>query len=283
MGCGILSSRSTHVKQGATEMKEAEDVPPEFAPGQLRRGVEVVQAYRVGRGSTMFVVSAGSVCDFEGDAMVNAANEGCITGGGVDGEVSNRGGKALMEARRALPIKEGTRAVRCPTGEARITIGGNLKQAYCIHAVGPNYCAMMDDKVERYDEWLFSAYRDSMARAQEKALKTVAFSLLSSGIFRGSQSLSKVLRLGALGILEGVYPDLAEVHMVAFTANEQRALQEVCSSLFSEGVFSSSPRRPSGSPFADPDSPMEEQAAQEQASGGTDKVCEQAAEGHESL
>lgn len=217
-------------------------VPLEFAAGRERLGVQVKQAYRIGGCNTIFVVAAGSVCDFEGDAIVNAANEGCICGGGVDGQITSEGGRALAEARQALPIVAGTRAVRCRTGEAVITIGGELKNPYCIHAVGPNYNSLLRaSTMEECDEFVSSAYRHSMFRAQEKALKNVAFSLLSSGIFRGPQTLQKVLQMGVQGVLQGTYPGLEEVHLVAFTREEQHVLQEVCDAIERNGEFNAMP------------------------------------------
>lgn len=238
------------------------DIPPELASGQRRLGVQVRQTYRYK--NALLVVSAGSVLDFEGDAIVNAANEGCISGGGVDGEVSYRGGQALADAREALPIVEGTRSVRCPTGEARITIGGDLKNPYCIHAVGPNYNMLMGMgrcSMEDCDNLLLNAYRSSMALGEEKALKSIGFSLLSAGIFRGQQSLSKVLAAGVHGILQGVYPGLEEVHMVAFTKQEQRELADVCEALLKDGDASAEGQAAQSPPGVNSAAQMDEDEA----------------------
>merc|ERR1719193_167112 len=114
--------------------------PVEIKPPMVdsaRLGIKVKAVKWVNGG--FIVASAGSVVNFAGNAIVNAANQGCLGGGGVDGAISSAGGRALYEARSKLPLVDGKGAVRCPTGEARLTIGGNLKANYCIHAVGPNY------------------------------------------------------------------------------------------------------------------------------------------------
>jgi hypothetical protein len=67
------------------------------------------------------------------DAIVNAANTGCLGGGGVDGAISSAGGEDLYQARRALP-ELNSRGLRCKTGDAKITIGGDLNARFCIHA-----------------------------------------------------------------------------------------------------------------------------------------------------
>lgn len=237
-------SRTKAAPIGKDSMGDAKDRgPADLSPGKPRLGVQVRKAYALPDSNATLVVSAGSVVDFRGDAIVNAANEGCITGGGVDGAITSAGGSALAEARRALPIVEGTRGVRCPTGSAVITIGGDLKASYCIHAVGPNYYSeeSRGRTIEDCDKLVAAAYKDSLARGQEKALKTIGFSLISSGIFRGPQSLRKVLEAGVLGICSGVYSELAEVHMIAFTGAEQRELQEVCDDLLRGGSSPTSP------------------------------------------
>ena len=80
-------------------------------------------------------IAQGSVVEYSGTAIVNAANEGCIGGGGVDGAVNRKGGEALIEARVALPIVSGG-SIRCPTGQSKTTSAGDLECQWVIHAVG---------------------------------------------------------------------------------------------------------------------------------------------------
>src|SRR5688572_31334884 len=77
----------------------------------------------------------GDITTLDVDAIVNAANERMLGGGGVDGAIHRAAGPELLDACRALPeVRPG---VRCPTGEARITRGFGLLARHVIHTVGP--------------------------------------------------------------------------------------------------------------------------------------------------
>jgi len=183
-------------------------------------------------------VSKGSVLDAHVGALVNAANEGCQGGGGVDGAITSAGGDLLAEKREALPCLEGSDWRRCNTGDAVVTSGGPFGSLRCecvIHAVGPNYHSLPDgegDELERGDALLRSAYVSSMARAKEEGCKTVAFSLLSAGIFRGRQSLDTILAISVGAVADGAYEGLERVHLVAFTPAEQRKLKAAAAARF---------------------------------------------------
>ena len=82
-------------------------------------------------------LASGSCVNFQGDAIVNAANEYCQGGGGVDGAITAAGGPEMAKARAQLPVVEGTDEVRCRTGDAVVTVAGALPVMVCIHAVGP--------------------------------------------------------------------------------------------------------------------------------------------------
>lgn len=110
------------------------------------------------------------------DAIVNAANEALLGGGGVDGAIHRAAGPELLEACRALPTLHGH--VRCPTGEARITPGFRLPAPWVIHTVGPRYGGTSADA-----RLLASAFRSSLALAEERGLRTIAFPAISCGVF----------------------------------------------------------------------------------------------------
>jgi O-acetyl-ADP-ribose deacetylase len=111
------------------------------------------------------------------DAVVNAANERMLGGGGVDGAIHRAAGPGLPEACEAVP--EISPGVRCPTGEARITPGFDLKARHVIHTVGPIYRDGRHGEPER----LKCCYRNSLQLARDHNLGTIAFPAISTGVY----------------------------------------------------------------------------------------------------
>jgi len=202
--------------------------------GEERLGVTVRAVHTMGECS--LVIAQGSVVDFEGDAIVNAANTGGLGGGGVDGAVSRAGGAELAKARQALPVlgagpEDGPPRVdmfgrgigaRIRTGGAVTTIGGALKARYVVHAVGPAYSNETNWPEE--DSLLRSAYTASVEQAMEKGCETLGFSLLSAGIFRGGRSLETVLGIGCEAVRNTAAAPLKEVYLVGFMPAELEVL-----------------------------------------------------------
>lgn len=117
------------------------------------------------------------ITDLRVDAIVNAANETLLGGGGVDGAIHRAAGPGLLNACRALPeVRPG---VRCPTGEARLTEGFALPARYVIHTVGPIWEGGDDGE----PELLAACYRNVLAIAREHSLKSLAFPAISCGVF----------------------------------------------------------------------------------------------------
>jgi len=117
------------------------------------------------------------ITSLEVDAIVNAANESMLGGGGVDGAIHRTAGPGLLEACRLVPeVRPG---VRCPTGEARITGGHNLKTRFVIHTVGPVWHG--GDRGE--PELLASCYRSSLQLAAVHRIRTIAFPAISCGAY----------------------------------------------------------------------------------------------------
>ena len=161
---------------------------------------------QLGRSDAVLYLGFDSVLNFTGDAIVNAANEGCLGGGGIDGEVNYQGGIELENARRQLPLLDNSPYKRCDTGDAKITIAGSLPCKKVIHAVGLRfgYGPDHDDNLNILE----NAYKNSMLRARESGLKTVAFCILSAGIFRGNCPLKTVIKRGMDAIAKNTYPGL---------------------------------------------------------------------------
>jgi O-acetyl-ADP-ribose deacetylase len=122
-------------------------------------------------GPSVLELVEGDLTQQDTEAIVNAANEQLRVGGGVDGAINRAGGPKIQE--------EARRIGRCPTGQAVITTGGNLKARYVIHTVGPIY----RDGQHGEPELLASAYRESLKLASARSIRSLAFPSLSTGVY----------------------------------------------------------------------------------------------------
>ncbi|WP_294959475.1 O-acetyl-ADP-ribose deacetylase [uncultured Flavobacterium sp.] len=115
------------------------------------------------------------ITEIKVDAIVNAANTSLLGGGGVDGAIHRKGGKAILEECIQIRNKQGG----CKTGEAVITTAGNLPSRYVIHTVGPVWNG---DKEEK-SRLLADCYTNSLNLAIQNGIKSIVFPNISTGIY----------------------------------------------------------------------------------------------------
>lgn len=120
---------------------------------------------------TRINIVLGDITKIKVDGVVNAANNTLLGGGGVDGAIHKAGGPSILEQTKKIG--------GCPTGEARITTGGNLPSNYVIHTVGPVY----KDGDQGEEVLLYNAYYNSLLIAKEYNIETIAFPSISTGAY----------------------------------------------------------------------------------------------------
>ena len=160
-------------------------------------------------------VVEGDITAQDVDAVVNAANRAMRGGGGVDGAIHRAGGPAVLEdCRRRFPHG-------LATGDAGWTTAGDLAATWVIHVVGPNHRAG-----ERDRSLLTSCYANALAVADELGARTVAFPLISAGVY-GWPKQDAVN--AAVETLLSADTDVEEARMVAFDAASYALIRDAVS------------------------------------------------------
>ncbi|MBE3581097.1 MAG: O-acetyl-ADP-ribose deacetylase [Thermoanaerobacteraceae bacterium] len=180
-------------------------------------------------GGTRLALLQGDITVQDTEAIVNAANEGLWGGGGVDGAVHRAGGPVIAEECRRIREEKGG----CPTGQAVITSGGNLKARYVIHTVGP----VWSGGAKGEDELLASAYRNSLDLARERGIKTLAFPSISTGAYRFPLKRAARIALRTVTSYLQEHPGtFEEVRFVLFSPSILEAYEKALKDLLGEGT-----------------------------------------------
>jgi len=147
-------------------------------------------------------VVRGDITTQEVDAVVNAANRGMRGGGGVDGAIHRAGGPAVLEdCRRRFP--DGL-----STGQAGWTTAGEMTAHWVIHVVGPDYGRGQRDRSQ-----LVSCYANALSVAEELGATTIAFPLVSAGVYRWPKEDAVA---AAVETLRGTPTQVEEARLVAY-------------------------------------------------------------------
>ena len=165
------------------------------------------------------VLVQGDITTETTQAIVNAANSRLAGGGGVDGAIHAAGGPSIMAECRKIG--------GCPTGEAVITTGGNLKAQYVIHTVGPIYRGGTHGE----EKLLSSAYRKSLELASKKGIRSISFPSISTGAYAyPTRDAARVALKTVVDYLSD-HPEVELVRFVLFGAVDLEVYEAVLKDL----------------------------------------------------
>jgi len=165
------------------------------------------------------VLVQGDITTETTQAIVNAANTGLGGGGGVDGAIHAAGGPAIMAECRKIG--------GCPTGQAVITTGGNLKTKFVIHTVGPIYRGGTHGE----EDLLSSAYRNSLDLASKKGIRSIAFPSISTGAY--GYPIKEAARIALKTVIEYLteHTDIELIRFVLFGTVDMEVYEGVLKDL----------------------------------------------------
>jgi len=144
----------------------------------------------------MITITVGDITRLPVDAVVNAAKQSLLGGGGVDGAIHRAAGPQLLETCRRLN--------GCPTGEARITPGFNLPAKWVIHTVGPVWRGGGGDEARLLE----AAYRSCLDLALANGVHSIAFPAISTGVYGFPKKQAARIALQAMRAFEDRFTEV---------------------------------------------------------------------------
>ncbi len=163
-------------------------------------------------------VSKTDITKLDVDAIVNAAKNSLLGGGGVDGAIHDAAGPGLLAECRTLN--------GCETGEAKITMGYDLPAKYVIHTVGPVWHGGDDGEAEL----LANCYRTCLQLAREKQLSSLAFPAISTGVYGYPKDKAAQVAVDTLLAEAAEHDDDFDVILIAFDKDTEAAYQKALKS-----------------------------------------------------
>lgn len=161
----------------------------------------------------------GDITKVKVDAVVNAANNSLLGGGGVDGAIHRTGGTEILKECRKIRSRQGG----CNTGEAVITTAGKLKAKYVIHTVGPVWKGGQREE----KSLLKSCYLNSLKLAIENGVKSIAFPNISTGVYGFPKDLAAEVALSAIWDFLQKNDEIEQILFICFDDENYRIYDQI--------------------------------------------------------